>query len=140
MTFVVGSVIFLGCFGFSVRPGLALPGNEGKVSENLTEKSETQMGDDEEEDMFEKILEREPRNVEALKVVVYGKMRRGRTSEAVKYVERLIKIQPREVEWRLLQALCYEMMGQLSTAKRLFKEILKKRPLLLRALHVRMDS
>lgn len=140
MTFVVGSVIFLGCFGFSVRPVLALPGKMGKMSENLGEKSETQMGEDEEEEMCERVLEKEPRNGEALKVVVYGKMRRGRTEEAVKYVERLIEIEPREVEWRLLQALCYEMMGQLSKAKRLFKEILKRRPLLLRALHVCMDS
>ncbi|KAJ6774936.1 hypothetical protein OIU79_018174 [Salix purpurea] len=65
-----------------------------------------------------------------------GKMRRGQTKEAVKYVERLIDIEPEEVEWRLLEALCYEMMGQLSKAKTLFKEILKERPLLLRALHV----
>ncbi|KAJ0039502.1 hypothetical protein Pint_26971 [Pistacia integerrima] len=135
VTFVVGSVIFLGCFGFSVRPGWALPGKMSKMSENLGEKSETQMGEDEEEEMCERVLKKEPRNVEALKVVVYGKMRRGRTQEAVKYVERLIEIEPREVEWRLLQALCYEMMGQLSKAKRLFKEILKRRPLLLRALH-----
>ncbi|KAK1311727.1 hypothetical protein QJS10_CPA07g00402 [Acorus calamus] len=78
---------------------------------------------------------KEPRNVEALKVVVYGKMRKGRVNEAVEYVERLIDVEPDEVEWRLLQALSYELMGQISKAKRLFKEILKEKPLLLRALH-----
>ncbi|PKI79324.1 hypothetical protein CRG98_000269 [Punica granatum] len=62
-------------------------------------------------------------------------MRRGKTKEAVKYVEKLIDAEPFEVEWRLLQALCYETMGQLSTAKRLLKEILEEKPLLLRALH-----
>ncbi|OMP02573.1 Tetratricopeptide-like helical [Corchorus olitorius] len=85
--------------------------------------------------MFEKVLEKEPRNVEALKVVLYGKMRRGKTKEAVECVEKLVDIEPNEVEWRLLQALCYETMGHLSKAKRLFKEILEERPLLLRALH-----
>ncbi|KAI9165379.1 hypothetical protein LWI28_012986 [Acer negundo] len=94
------------------------------------------MGKTEEEDRSEKILETEPRNVEALKVIVHGKMRIGKTKAAVEYVERLIDIEPKEVEWRLLQALCYELTGQLSKAKRLFKEILKKRPLLLRDLHV----
>lgn len=85
--------------------------------------------------MYVKLLEGNPRNVEALKGVFYGKMKRGKTKEAVEYVERLIDIEPKEVEWRLLQALCYEMIGQLSKAKRFFKEILKQRPLLIRALH-----
>ncbi|KAK1265011.1 Cytochrome P450 86B1 [Acorus gramineus] len=62
-------------------------------------------------------------------------MRKGRANEAVEYVERLIDVEPDEVEWRLLQALSYELMGQISKAKRLFKEILKEKPLLLRALH-----
>lgn len=97
---------------------------------------ETQEGDSEEEEMYVKLLEKNPRDVDALKTIVNVKMRKGKTKEALKYVEKLIEVQPREMEWRLLQALCYEMMGQLSTAKRLFKEILKQRPLLMRALHV----
>ncbi|XP_059307991.1 protein SLOW GREEN 1, chloroplastic [Lycium ferocissimum] len=88
-----------------------------------------------EEEMYVKLLESNPRDVEALKTIVNVKMRKGKTKEGLKYVEKLIEVQPREMEWRLLQALCYEMMGELSKAKRLFKEILKQRPLLLRALH-----
>lgn len=94
-----------------------------------------QKGKVEDEELCLKILEKNPRDVEALKVVLYGKMRRGKTKEAIKYVERLIDVEPNEVEWRLLQALSYELMGQLSKAKRLFKEILEERPLLSRALH-----
>ncbi|KAK3211799.1 hypothetical protein Dsin_016505 [Dipteronia sinensis] len=135
VVFVVGSFIFLGCFGLNARPSLALPYTMSEAGESPEEKREnTQMGKTEEE-LCEKILETEPRNVEALKMIVHGKMRRGKTKEAVEYVERLIDIEPKEVEWRLLQALCYELTGQLSKAKRLFKEILRKRPLLLRALH-----
>ncbi|CAN4106438.1 unnamed protein product [Withania somnifera] len=96
---------------------------------------ETQEGNEEEEEMYVKLLEMNPRDVNALKTIVNVKMRKGKTKEALKYVEKLIEVQPREMEWRLLQALCFEMMGQLSKAKRLFKEILKQRPLLLRALH-----
>ncbi|KAI3427517.1 TPR_REGION domain-containing protein [Psidium guajava] len=59
----------------------------------------------------------------------------GKTKDAVKYVQRLVDVEPDEAEWRLLLALCHETMGQLSTAKRLFGEILKESPLLLRALH-----
>ncbi|CAN8229577.1 unnamed protein product [Cochlearia groenlandica] len=85
--------------------------------------------------MLEKLLENEPENMEAIKSVLYKKMRRGQTKDAVKYVEKLIELEPREVEWKLLEALCYETMGQLSKSKRLFKDILKDNPLLIRALH-----
>lgn len=106
------------------------PVQESSVFETQEENSE------EEEEMYVKFLEKNERDVEALKTIVNVKMRKGKTKEALKYVEKLIDVQPREMEWRLLQALCYEMMGQLSKAKMLFKEILKQRPLLLRALHV----
>lgn len=132
--FLVGSVIFLGSFASNPRPSMALPGKM-RASENLKEKRDVQMEKSEVEEMFEKLLEKEPRNVEALKVVLHGNMRRGRNKEALEFVNRLIDIEPNEVEWKLLQALCYELMGKLSTAKRLFKDILKERPLLLRALH-----
>uniref|UniRef100_A0A5B7BTP7 Uncharacterized protein n=1 Tax=Davidia involucrata TaxID=16924 RepID=A0A5B7BTP7_DAVIN len=130
---LVGSFIFMGCL--SARPVKALPAQKSSYSEKVEQKRETQNGKREDEEMYLKLVEENPRNVEALKVIFYGKMRRGKTKEAVEYVERLIDVEPNEVEWRLLQALCYEMMGQLSKAKRLFKEILEKRPLLLRALH-----
>ncbi|KAB2058034.1 hypothetical protein ES319_A11G207900v1 [Gossypium barbadense] len=139
VVFLVGSFIFLGCF--SAKPCLALPAQATTSSRvNLEGKNETQKGKSEEEERYEKILEKEPRNVDALKVLLYGKIRRGKTQEAVECVEKLIDIEPDEVEWRLLQALCYEMMGQLSKAKRLFKEILEEIPLLLRALHGELEE
>ncbi|KAL9245694.1 hypothetical protein vseg_019316 [Gypsophila vaccaria] len=82
-----------------------------------------------------KMLETDPRNAEYLKRVVDVKMRRGKTKEAVKYVEKLVEIESDEVEWRLLEALCYEMMGNFSKSKRLFRDVLRDFPLLLRALH-----
>lgn len=121
----------MGCL--KSRPALAQPVQESESSE---EKRDTRSSDSEEEVMCVKLLQENPKNIEALKMVVNLKMRRGKTGEAVEYVERLIDLQPNEMEWRLLQALCYEMMGNLSKAKSLFKNILKQNPLLLRALHV----
>ncbi|XP_028112457.1 protein SLOW GREEN 1, chloroplastic isoform X2 [Camellia sinensis] len=136
---LVGSFVFLGCL--CTRPVVALPAQQqSSNSENVEEERETQNGKSDDEEMYAKLLEENPRNVEALKVVLYENMRKGKTKEAVEYVERLIEAQPGEVEWRLLQALCYEMMGQFSKAKRLFKEILAKRPLLLRALHGELEE
>lgn len=135
LTLLLGSFIFMG--SLRARPVVALPNvQESSKSETFEEKREARIGEDEEDDeMYVKLLEQNPRDVEALKMVVNVKMKKGRTKEAVEYVERLIKVQPNEMEWRLLQALCYERMGQFSMAKRLFKDILKQRPLLLRALH-----
>ncbi|XP_010437067.1 PREDICTED: protein SLOW GREEN 1, chloroplastic [Camelina sativa] len=119
---LVGSIVFLGFC--SSKPALALPA--------ATVVSQAELDD---EIMFEKLLESEPENMEALKAVLYKKMRRGKTEDAVKFVEKLMKLEPHEIEWKLLEALCYETMGQLSRAKRLFKDILKEQPLLIRALH-----
>ncbi|KAK2991870.1 hypothetical protein RJ640_013045 [Escallonia rubra] len=130
---LLGSFLFMG--GFNTRPILAQPVQESSYNENMEQKRDTQNGECEHEDMYVRLLEENPKNVEALKVAFDAKMRRGKTKEAVEYVERLIDVEPKEVEWRLLQALCYEMLGQLSKAKRLFKDILKEKPLLLRALH-----
>ncbi|CAH2075974.1 unnamed protein product [Thlaspi arvense] len=119
---LVGSFVFLGIS--SSKPVLALP--------TVAASSQSELED---EAMLEKLLESEPENMEAMKAVLYKKMRRGKAEDAVRYVEKLMKLEPREVEWKLLEALCYETMGQLSKAKRLFKAILKENPLLSRALH-----
>lgn len=131
VTLLVGSFIFMGFF--NKKPVLAQP----SPSQTQSQSSESQSFDlDEEEMMYMKLLEGNPKDVEVLKSVFHGKMKRGKTKEAIEYVERLIAIEPKEVEWRLLQALCYEMIGDYNKAKNLFKNILKERPLLLRALHV----
>lgn len=123
----------MGCFNKRAALAIAAPpssvGSGGVLEEKVESEEESQ------EEIWEKVLEKDPRNVEALKVILYGKIRRGKSKEAVKFVESLIDVEPNEVEWRLLQALCYETMGQLSKAKRLFREILKKRPLFVKALH-----
>lgn len=133
--FLIGSFLLSGCFSKRAALAEAAPSVSSDVVLEEKVKSAEEKNEEEEE-MWEKVLEKDPKNVEALKVALYGKIRRGKSKEAVKFVEDLIAAEPKEVEWRLLLALCYETMGQLSKAKRLFREILKKRPLLLRALHV----
>ncbi|KAK9678701.1 hypothetical protein RND81_11G228000 [Saponaria officinalis] len=122
-----GSVILVGSFNCSYALASQKKGVlfEEKIEENV----------EDDEEVYVKLLQNDPKNVDFLKIVVNLKMRKGKTKEAVKYVETLIEIEPNQVEWRLLQAFCYELMGQLTKSKRLFKEILKGSPLLLRALH-----
>ncbi|PIN26874.1 hypothetical protein CDL12_00367 [Handroanthus impetiginosus] len=131
-TLLLASLVFMGCL--KSTPVLANPVQE---SESVEDKggAQSESSDREEEVVCVKLLEEDQENIEALKMVVNVKMRRGKTNEAVEYVEKLIELQPNEMEWRLLQALCYEMMGNLGKARSLFKDILKQQPLLLRALH-----
>ncbi|XP_047966124.1 protein SLOW GREEN 1, chloroplastic [Salvia hispanica] len=129
-TLLLGSLIFAGCV--RERPALAEPVQESEVFE---EKKDARASDDEGEEMCDRLLQENPSDVDVLKMVVNVKMRRGKSREAVGNVEKLIELQPSEMEWRLLQALCYEMMGDLNEAKSLFKNILNQKPLLLRALH-----
>lgn len=121
----------MGCL--QARPALAGPVQESEVFE---ENRDARASDDEAEELCEKLLQENPKDIDVLKMVVNVKMRRGKTGEAVEIVGKLIELQPNEMEWRLLQALCCEMMGDLSKAKSLFNIILKQKPLLLRALHV----
>ncbi|KAK7410849.1 hypothetical protein VNO78_02000 [Psophocarpus tetragonolobus] len=133
--FLIGSFLLSGCFSKRLAFAEATPSvASGAVLEEKVKPAEDK-SEEEVEEMWERVLENDPKNVDALKVVLYGKIRRGKSKEAVKFVEDLIAAEPNEVEWRLLLALCYETMGRLSKAKRLYKEILKKRPLLVRALH-----
>lgn len=97
--------------------------------------SEEKEGKDEYEEMFDNLLEKDPRNVNALTAALYNKMRGGKTKEALEYVERLINLDPEDFELKLLEAFCYETLGEFSEAERLFKEILKERPIWIRALH-----
>uniref|UniRef100_A0A1D1YQ56 TPR repeat-containing protein MJ1345 n=1 Tax=Anthurium amnicola TaxID=1678845 RepID=A0A1D1YQ56_9ARAE len=131
---LIGSLVFMG--RFSCRPAFSVVDVQRSTSgAPMEEKVDTQKEEDEEVELSARILETNPKDVEALKMALYGKMKKGRTREAVEYVERLIDVEPDELEWRLLQALCYELMGRFSKAKQLFKGILEERPLLLRALH-----
>ncbi|XP_047334507.1 protein SLOW GREEN 1, chloroplastic [Impatiens glandulifera] len=130
---LIGSFVLMGYIG--ARPVLATPLQKTSYVEKMEEVRRTENNDGDEETMCEKLVEQNPSDVEALKRVLYCKMRKGKTTEAIRYVEKLIDLQPKEVEWRVLNALCYEIAGMFSTAKRLFKQILKERPLHLRALH-----
>ncbi|KAJ0977879.1 hypothetical protein J5N97_013353 [Dioscorea zingiberensis] len=114
---VLGSLFFIS--RFQIKPALAATGNDQVV------------------EMYERILERNPRDADALKVVLYGKMKKGLpgAGEVVECVERLIQVEPEDLEWRLLQALAYDSMGDLEKSKLLFRTILDQWPLLVRALH-----
>ncbi|KAL6219974.1 hypothetical protein ACLB2K_007732 [Fragaria x ananassa] len=131
------------------RAAVALPAQTSSSSESLEEKRETQKGKSEEEEMYERVLEGDPRNVEALKVVVYGKMRRRETKEAglalvmhkrregpavFVMLDKALKIAHREkrvIEERNIRILIAQMhvvKGQLEEGLNLFQDLVTEDP------------
>ncbi|KAG0462939.1 hypothetical protein HPP92_021415 [Vanilla planifolia] len=115
-------VLLLGSFFFfcghagRLSPALADDLKSG-VSGSVEEKIETQKTKGEEDDdLYAKLW----------RMSLYVKMKKGKRVEAVKYLERLVALEPEEVEWRLLQALSYDLMGKVGKSKRLFMNVLKE--------------
>ncbi|XP_037457723.1 protein SLOW GREEN 1, chloroplastic-like [Triticum dicoccoides] len=91
--------------------------------------------DDDEVQMYLEVLSEDPGDVDALKCVLFARMRRKDWGGALRYVAQLREAEPGEVEWRLMEALLHELNGDIATAERLFQEVLAEKPLLVRALH-----
>ncbi|KAF0920104.1 hypothetical protein E2562_033352 [Oryza meyeriana var. granulata] len=90
---------------------------------------------DHEVQMYLEVLSSDPAAVDALKCVLFAKMRRADWDGALGFARRLREAEPGEVEWRLMEALLHELKGDLAEAERLFREVLAEKPLLVRALH-----
>ncbi|GJN35856.1 hypothetical protein PR202_gb24668 [Eleusine coracana subsp. coracana] len=64
------------------------------------EEGEEEVEADDEVKMYSAILSRNPGDVDALKCVLYAKMRRADWDGALRYARRLREAEPGEVEWR----------------------------------------
>ncbi|KAJ1262004.1 hypothetical protein BS78_09G073400 [Paspalum vaginatum] len=108
-----------------------------KVEEENKEDVLQQLDEDEDDEvrMYSAILSRNPGDVDALKCLLYAKMRRADWGAALRYAQRLRDAEPGELEWRLTVAQLHELNGDLAEAERQFREVLAEEPLLVRALH-----
>ncbi|XP_040380461.1 protein SLOW GREEN 1, chloroplastic-like isoform X2 [Oryza brachyantha] len=107
---------------------------EEEEAEELLRQRQEEEGD-EEVRMYLDVLSSDPGDVDALKCVLFAKMRRADWGDALGFARRLREAEPGEVEWRLMEALLHELKGDLGEAERLFREVLAEKPLLVRALH-----
>ncbi|KEH24003.1 TPR superfamily protein [Medicago truncatula] len=98
------------------------------VTENAT------MEEDAEKVIQEKLTEN-PNDAEALRALMEVKIKAREIDEAIGVIDRLIEIEPEEMEWRLLKANMYIYNDDHESAKKLFEEILKKDPLRVEAFH-----
>eukprot|EP00249_Psilotum_nudum_P022166 c28400_g1_i1 orf=217-1821(+) len=85
-------------------------------------------------ELLKSYLEKHPDSVMAIEALLYTRMETGDIPHALKILERLIALEPHELEWKFMKAQCHEYVGDLRLAKAGFEEILRVEPLSSRAL------
>ncbi|KAJ7543284.1 hypothetical protein O6H91_09G031800 [Diphasiastrum complanatum] len=84
--------------------------------------------------VFQAFIEQHPDDVEAHQALLLICMQRGEAGKALPLVEKLIILQPDEIEWKYIRAQALDLVGDMGKARQAFEEILKLEPLSARAL------
>ncbi|GAV62673.1 TPR_9 domain-containing protein [Cephalotus follicularis] len=90
---------------------------------------------EDQERILENTLSRDPDDTEALRSLMEVKIKSRKLDEAIDVINRLISLEPDEIEWPILKAQCYSYSGEFEIAKKEFEEILDKDPLRVEAYH-----
>ncbi|KAA8518854.1 hypothetical protein F0562_016372 [Nyssa sinensis] len=117
---------------FNLKPLIAAPVSPPPAVETTTNDA---VSDEEKERVVEERLLSEPDDVQNLRNLMEMKIKNRKVQEAIDIIERLIKLEPNDVEWPLLKAHLYCYSGDLELAKSGFSEILSKDPLRVEAYH-----
>lgn len=91
--------------------------------------------EEEREREVEERLELNPNDVDALRNLMEIRIKKNKIDEAMSVVDRLIELEPDEVEWPLLKSHLYVYNGDLESARIRFNEIINKDPLRVEAYH-----
>ncbi|KAG4916270.1 hypothetical protein JHK87_053827 [Glycine soja] len=97
--------------------------------------SDTAFPEEEAESLLEERLSTNPRDTDALHALMEVKIRARKMDEAFGVLDRLIELEPEELEWPLLKANMHIYNDDHASARELFEEILKKDPLRVEAFH-----
>ncbi|KAE9621854.1 putative tetratricopeptide-like helical domain-containing protein [Lupinus albus] len=89
----------------------------------------------ESEGVLESRLSENPNDTEALRNLMELKIRARKINQAIQVIERLIEIEPEELEWPLLKANMHVYNDDQELARNVFEEILKRDPLRVEAYH-----
>lgn len=131
------TAIFFAGLGHKPLAARAEPAAPPPMAETLS--SEEKEGDaifnEERERKLEEAVASRPDDVEALKSLMEAKIKNKKLPEAVEVINRLIELEPEDVEWALLRCHMYSYMGESEMAKSGFEEIIAKEPLRVEAFH-----
>ncbi|XP_061351321.1 protein SLOW GREEN 1, chloroplastic-like [Gastrolobium bilobum] len=103
------------------------PAAESVATENLSI--------EENERAIEEQLRNNPDDAEALRSLVEVKVRARKIEEAIQVMDRLIELEPEELEWPLLKAHLYSHNGEYELARKGFEDLLKEDSFRVEAFH-----
>ncbi|KAA0047338.1 hypothetical protein IC582_020192 [Cucumis melo] len=106
-----------------------------QVAPETTESTDESTEYEENESVVEEKRADDSNDVEALRSLVEESVKSGKLPEAVEALNRLIELEPNDVELPMLRANFHSYMGELELAKNEFEEILAKDPLRVEAYH-----
>lgn len=91
--------------------------------------------DEEREKFLEEHLHSNPYDVDAHKNLMEIKIKSRKIPEAIEIIDKLMELEPEEVEWPMMRAHLYAHHGEFQLAKNGFNELLKKDPFCVEAYH-----
>ncbi|KAK6146953.1 hypothetical protein DH2020_017865 [Rehmannia glutinosa] len=91
--------------------------------------------DEEREKLLEEHLISNPSDIDGLKSLMETKIKSRKIPEAIEIIDKLMELEPEEVEWPLMRAHLYAHHGEFELARNGFDELLKKDPFRVEAYH-----
>lgn len=123
---IAAAVFVLNASGRFCRPALSAPASSAKQLDDKWGHPKAKL--EEKEKKVIEHLKTHPKDVQALKVVLFSRMSKGDTDKALKIVERLMFLEPYQLQWRFVKAQLHDIEGQVDEAKRGFRELLEIDP------------
>ncbi|KAL8483979.1 hypothetical protein ACS0TY_026610 [Phlomoides rotata] len=127
-TIAAATLVFSG-FCFSRKPAIAAP-----ISPPPTVETDA-VSDEEREKIIEEHLVSNPDDADALRSLMEIKIKSKKVPESIEILDKLIELEPEEVEWPMMKAHLYAYNGEIESAKIMFNELLKKDPFRVEAYH-----
>ncbi|KAI3474468.1 hypothetical protein Pfo_029329 [Paulownia fortunei] len=130
-TITAAALLFSG-FYFSFKPAIAAPNSPPPTVETAEKDS---ILDEEREKLLEEHLLSNPNDIDGLKNLMEIKIKSKKIPEAIEILDKLMELEPEEVEWPIMRAHLYAYHGEFELAKNGFNELLKKDPFRVEAYH-----
>ncbi|KAL1545904.1 protein SLOW GREEN 1, chloroplastic-like [Salvia divinorum] len=130
-TTVAAAALFFSGFFLSSKPAISVP-----ISPPNVETAERDsIADEEREKSIEEHLISNPDDVEALKTLMETKIKSKKIPEAIEIIDRLVELEPEELEWPMMKAHLFAYNGEFPLARNGFNELVKKDPFCVEAYH-----
>ncbi|KAL3623030.1 hypothetical protein CASFOL_031846 [Castilleja foliolosa] len=123
VTTIATAAIFLSGFQFSVKPSVAAP-----IPPPPTVESESATPVEEKAKLVEEQLYTNSDDIDELKNLVEIKVKSRKIPDAIKILDKLMELEPDEIEWLFLRAHLYAHNGQFQLSRKVFNEMLNKNP------------